>query len=221
MAEKLRTILSELATDVKATNIDDRISFRYLHSKFTSKLQYFVRLEAKTREIFKNTPLWQPINCLNLIEVPTNTCGYIDKCNSLSRSEIKIPAVYDTNYGPTIKVLTIDGFNEFKLIAPHEYKDYINRRFAPVNKVYWIENGYLYFPNVTIEAVKPLLIPKNPIEVDKINGSADQCTSPLEAYINYPDYLIMLAKKEVFNEIMGRTRVVEDEKGDNNTNIKN
>jgi hypothetical protein len=44
----------------------------------------------------------------------------------------------------------------------------------------------------------------------------------LDSEINYPDYLITLAKQETLKEISSvYKRVVEDEKGDNNSNIKN
>lgn len=222
MAKTLRQVLSELVTDIKAVNLDDRVSFRYLDSKFKSKVEYFLRLEAKSREILKDFSIWKPINCIDLIDVASNACNVTDICFTLKRSKDKIPEAYNTNYGQLIKVLTIDGINEFKPIKSNEYGDYINREYIRNKYVYWMEDQYIYIPNTTIETIKSLIIPKNPIEVDKLNCEASACASPLDAVLSYPDYLITLAKKEVLNELLGAyKRVIEDEKGDDNTNVKN
>lgn len=222
MDKKLRTILSELATDVKALSLDDHISFRYLHSKFSSKLDYFLRLEAKSREIFKDFTLWKSIDCIELVEVATNPCGFIDACKTVKRSSIKIPEAYNTNWGQLIKVLTIDGSVEFKPIKSSDLKDYLNREYGGIPNVYWMENQRIYIPNTTLDSVKALIIPKNSIEVDKMNCEENPCASILDGIINYPEYLITLAKQEVLKEISGvYVRMVEDEKGDDNTNRKN
>lgn len=222
MAQKLITILSELASDTKAFNLDDRISFRYLYHKFNSKIQYFLRLEAKSREILKDYTLWKKIDCLELIDVASNSCGFIDGCNTLKRSKEKIPEAFNTNYGPIIKLLTI-GVNgeELKLINSSAYSSYITREYN--NKLpYWIENNYIYIPNTNIQILKVLIMPKNPIEVDILNGEATKCSKIFDSIVNYPDYLITLAKQEVIKELLnGYKRVIEDEKGDDNTNRKN
>lgn len=218
----LRQIVSELATDVKATNLDDRVSFRYLASKFNSKLDYFLRLEFKSREFAKSQNIWQPIACVELEEVNSGACGFIDKCTLLKRSVCKIPTAYSTNYGLLLKVLTIDGREAFKLINnSSDYKDYITRRWAGNLKPVFLENKYLYVPDLDIQAVKLLIIAKNLFELDLCKGALTNCSNPLDAEVPYPDYLITLAKKEVYNEILNRTNVREDEKGDDNTNQKN
>ena len=175
----LRNILSTLGADVKALNLDDRISYRYLASKFYNKIDYYLRLEARSREIYSDLSSWKVIQCVTMEEVPLTTCGNIESCSAVYRSKIKIPEVFKSNYGLIIKVFSIDGSREFKLI-----------------------------------------IPKNASEVDKINGTLDKCSSPLDGEVSFPDYLVTLALKDVFTELAGRGGIVEDEKGDDNTNKK-
>lgn len=222
MSKTLRDIVSELATDNKAVNGDDQISFRFLAQKFTSKLEYFIRLEARSREFAKTQDLWRPVNKVELVDVPVASCRFIDHCNNLKRSLNPIPEAISTNYGLLLKVLTIDGRTEFKSINSESYKDYVLREFGTADKAYYLENKYLYIPNTTIEFVKLLIIPKNICSVDKENGVISKCASALDCYVNYPDYLITLAKQECLKEISGiYKRTIEDEKADDNTNIKN
>ena len=221
MAQSVKQILSSLATDVKAVNLDDRVSFRFLHTKFNDKIGYFLRLEAKSREILKDTTLWRSLDFIELIDVD-DRLGLND-CFTLKRSKKKLPEAFNTNYGQLIKIFTLDHNIELKLIKASDYGDYTKRQYRSAKTfAAYIENGYLYIPNVTWQAVKGLIIAKNPIEVDKFNGTVSKCASPLDGEVAYPDYLIALAKREVLNELAGAyKRIVEDEKGDDNTNIKN
>jgi hypothetical protein len=216
-----RQVISDIIDDLKAVNLDDRISYRFIGSKFNNEIAYFLRLEAKSREFAKLQNLWKPVNCLKLKEVNLGECNAIESCNTLLRSEDKIPKVFDTNYGLLIKVLTVDGRRTIPLIAnSSEAEDYNNRRWGKAKDICYLENNYLYFPDSSLEAVKLLLIPMDPYEVDKANGAIG-CTFPLDAELPYPKYLVTLAKREVLNQLSGITkRVVEDEKGDENTNIK-
>lgn len=221
MAQKLKTILSELATDIKSINADDKTSFRYLHSKFNSKIEYFLRLEARSREILKDKSVWKTIDCQELIDVNANTCGFIDYCKTLKRTKDKIPEAYNTNYGQLVKVLTLDGRSEFTMIKSNEYSDYTNREFKSNKAVFWLEDKYVYVPDTEIQFIKIMLLPKNSSEVEKLN-CPDECNLVLESEVSYPDYLITLAKQEVLKEISNvYKRTIEDEKADNNTNIKN
>lgn len=217
----LRTIVSDLDTAVRGLNLDDRISFRYLANLFKSKMAYFLRQDAKTREIFKNFGIWSTINCVELCDVPPNSCGYIDNCNTLKRSIICLPKSYDTIYGPMIKVFTIDRRGEFTFIFSGDYKDYSTREYNTKKNVFWIEDRYVYVPNSSIENIIIMLLPDNPIDVDILNSCCDVCTSPLDGVITYPDYLITIAKQEALKEISGiYKRTIEDEKGDDDTNRK-
>jgi hypothetical protein len=219
MGKKLRQIVSTLALDIKAKNLDDRISFRYLADKFKDKIAYFLRLEAKSREFVRDISIWKTIGCVELIEVATNTCGFIDECNTLKRSKIKVPNVYNTNYGLLIKVLTIDGRISFTGINSNQYKDFTKLEYGGNGRFFFIEDGYLYFPNTDIESVKVLLIPKEPIEVDVLNNPC-KCAYPLDGEVNYSDYLIILAQQEVLKELLPATGIVQDEKPNDNTNLK-
>lgn len=217
--QTLREICSDLSNDINAINLDDRKSFRYLANKFRDQISYFLRLEARSREILKEMGLWQPLECIDLEDAPASCCLQYDCATSLKRSVKQIPEAYATNYGLLIKVFLADG-REVKLINSFDYRDYINREYKTTKLVYWIEDKYIFIPDTTVEVVKGSLLPKDPIDVEKFNCTADQCASPLDGKITYSDYLITLAKQEVFKQLAGGKGIPEDEKGDDNTNKK-
>jgi hypothetical protein len=169
-----------------------------------------------------NPAFWLQINCMELIDSPVTACGFIDGCNTLKRTKDKLPDAFDTNYGRLVKVSTL-GVNssELKSINSFDYTDYINRKYKPKNGAYWIQDGYVYIPNTDLEAIKVLIIPKLSYEVDKLNGTANACARLLDSELNYPDYLITLAKQESLKEVAGGyKRLVDDENGNDNTNQK-
>lgn len=223
MTHTLRDIVSEIATDAKALTLDDNISFRYIVSKFLGKLEYFLRIEARSREFSKTQNLWKPIkDTIYLIDVPVGDACFKDSCNTLKRSECKIPKPLGTSYGLLIKVLSIDRKYEYKAIDSQGIRDYSNREFGKKARAYYLEDDYIYVPNTTVERIRVLLIPKDICSVDKLNGTISPCATPLDCVIDYPDYLITLSKQEVIKEIVGGyKREIQDEKGDDNTNIKN
>jgi hypothetical protein len=224
MSKTYKDILSELASDVRSFNLDDRISFRYLYSKLNGKLEYFLKLESKSREIAKDPTVWKTINCVELEDSNNTVCGFIDGCNTLKKSKTTLPEAQVLSTGLSLKVFTIDGLTELQIIQSREYKDYITREYKTTKLAYWIENNYLYIPNTDIEAVRITLMPKDPAAVDAANGISSgtgTCSGPLDSTINYPDYLITLAKQEVLKELTGAYKAItEDEKGDLNTNNK-
>lgn len=221
--QTLRQVVSDLASTLKSVNLDDRISFRYLANVFRDKFSTFLRVEGRSRDVFKQAGIWQPLDCIELEDVSVTACGDIGDCQTLKRSVKKLPESYTTNYGVLLKILTINGLQEFKqIMQSFDYQDYVNREYGPTKEVFWLQDNYIYIPNTTVEAVRGVIIPKDPIAVDKANGRCNACASPLEAQLNYPDYLITLAKQEVLRDLGGvYVPKVEDERGDDNTNRKN
>lgn len=222
MNKKLREVLSELATDLKARNYDDKISYRYLNSKFRSKLDYFLRLESKSREFLRDYTLWKKIKFEELEDISDSAHGVYTRCTSLKRSINELPELVNTAYGKLIKVIGLDNSTEYTFIKSIDYKDYMNRPYIKHKHVFWVDDNKIVIPNTNLEAISIYLIPKDESEVDKLNKDLPPCSSSLDGKLPYPDYLITLAKQETLRELLGSyARVVEDEKGDDNSNIKN
>lgn len=220
MAQTLRQVLSDLSGDIKALNLDDRQSFRFLASKFRDKIQVFIRQDARSRELVSESNIWKSIDCVEFKDVDVIDCCDVNDDTLIKKSKVEIPEAYSTTYGNLIKVFTLDGLIEYKEIKPFEYKDFINRPYSK-GKYFWLSNKHLFVPDATFKAAKVLVIAKNPLEVDILNGKCNKCTSPLDAELNYPSYLITVAKRAVLDELSGITaRTVVDEKPNLNENEK-
>lgn len=159
---------------------------------------------------------------MELADINPASCGIdLNLCKNLKKSIIEIPESYSTSYGPLVKVFTIDNLVEFTFIKSIDFKDYFIRKFKTNKKVFWLENKHIFVPDTEIEKIKVYIIPKDPSEVDKINGDKDICASPLDSELSYPDYLIKIAKQEVLKELLaGYKQIKQDERTDDNTNKK-
>lgn len=220
MSQTLRQVLSDLSSDINALNIDDRKSFRWLASKFKDKVQVFIRQDARSRELVRDSNIWKPINCVKLDEIKAIDCCDIEDAGTFRQSKVKIPEAYSTSYGNLVKVFTLNGSVEFKEIKSFEYKDFVNREYGS-GKYFWFVGRKIIIPDSTVESVKVLIIAKNPLDVDLLNNDCNKCKSILDAELNYPDYLISAAKQAVLQELSGVTaRIVPDEKPNENLNEK-
>lgn len=212
MAQTLREVCSDIINDVKAYNLDDRLSYRYVKNKLIDKAEYFVRQDAEARKLQKIIDLWQPIDCIDLVEVPANYCGDVS-CKTVMKSVIKLPESYQTNYGNLIKVFNIDYTKEYTLTTPALYKDEKNRKFPSNKSYYWVIGGYIYIPDSTVEVISVLGMFKESLQ----NG----CNKPLDSKFSFPDYIKTIAKQEVLKELLTGKQIPQDEKPNLNTNIKN
>lgn len=217
---KLRAIISDVINDLNAVNRDDKPSYRYIANKLRDKANYFLKQDADSRKLFKINTLWKHIECVDLKDEPLNLCPwYLQNCEKIKKSTIKIPDTYETLYGNLIIVSHLKNKYTFKEIKPYQYGEYSANPFAK-GKVFWIENGYLYIPDTSIEHVKIFGVFKDTTQVDKLNGISS-CLSPLDSEFAFPEYIITIAKQEVLKELVGTTKqIVPDNKPDLNTTTR-
>lgn len=219
MPQTLRQIVSDLSNDIKALNVDDHYSYRYLASKFNDAIQIFLRQDAKSREFTNETNNWKPIHCIDLEDVDSIKCCGVSG-EIIKKSLQKIPEAFSTSYGNLIKVFTLDLATEFKQIKSQEYKEFSTREYGNSN-YFWIEQNHIFIPKITYKTVKALIIPKNQLEVDILNKEKTICTNPLDVEVNYPNYMITIAKQEVIRVLFSSTlQKVVDENPNLNTNQK-
>lgn len=222
MDKTLRDIVSELATDVKAITLEERVSFRFLANKFIYQLEYFLHQETRSREFIRKHNIWQSIDCLDLIDVSTNACGMIDECNTLKRSKEKLPKPIDTSYGLLIKVFTIDGLTQYNAVLPQSYKDYANREYSDNDiRTFYLQDDYIYIPNTSVESVKALVITKDFCKTSALNGKISKCYSPLDCVLAYPDYLISISKEAVLRQVAGVYEHIPTNRKETNVDISN
>lgn len=218
----LRQAVSDVVGDLKAYNLDDKYSYRFLASKLRGNIENFLKQDAVDRSIFKINELWKPLKNIDLKDSYNDTNNiYFDSKTTIKKSIHKIPDVYTCKYGNLIKITNVNNSIEYQPTKPFQYKDIKNREFSDPNvRYYWIEDGYLYIPDSEVEEVRAYGLFKDSQEADVFNGVVDCCFKPLDSILLVPDYIITIAKKQVYVDLIAGKNIIEDSNPDQNTNNK-
>ena len=218
-----KQLASDMATELKALNIDERMSFRFILSRLKDKTRLFIKQDADSRRLLKITNIWKTIKCLDMCDIDAIECACdIPNCKVIKKSKIKIPRVFDSNYGSLIKVLTIDGGKEYLPTTLSSYIDIKNREIQNPNiKYFWMEDGYIFIPDSMVEQVRVVGLFENPEEVDVINDPSLKCSKPLDALFPCPGHLLEIIKKDTIGELVRLFKNVPDDESPNqNSNLK-
>ena len=212
--DTLRQLCSDISTELKSNNIDDRYSFRFLSSRIKDKIKNFIKQDADNRRLSKLIDIFYTFPIIDMEEVPyINYNVDIPDNRSLMKSKKPIINTLSTNYGNLITIFDISGDTKYTLIKHADYKDILNLEYRDKRIKYaWIEEGYLFIPESTTEKVKAIGIPENPEEL-----SCEPCSKPLDTELPFPQYLIDIVKKDIITELTGEKRIVEDD----NPNLNN
>ena len=205
--DTLRQLCSDISTELKANNIDDRYSYRFLSSRIKDKIKNFIKQDADNRRISKLIDIFLPFPIIEMEEVPyINYDVDIPDKRTLRKSKKLMINTLSTNYGNLIHIFDIGGDSKYTLIKHADYKDILNLEYRDKRIKYaWIEGGYLFIPDSSVEKVKAIGLPENPEEL-----SCEPCSEPLDTPLPFPQYLIDIVKKDIISELTGEKRIVED-----------
>lgn len=222
-----RQVISDIIEDLRAKNLDDKVSKRYIHNKLRDYAALFIKRDSDIRRLLNLSDIWTEVQCVELCEAPLSDCCNEDipQCNLVMKSVKKLPEVYETIYKELIQVFNPLFAKEFKQITPQEYKDIVNREFKDKRiKYFWISNGYLVIPDSLVSVVTLRGVFANPAEAKRMSSSyndEDKCVGILDQPFVCPDYLIPVVKDETLNNLFKfYKRNVLDETPNLNTNIK-
>lgn len=210
-----RSISSDIQSELRANNIDDRYSFRFLTSKIKDKVKNFVKQDADNRRFYKLPELWKPFPPIEM-KVVDNTEYALDvpECKTLMKSKKELPKTFSSNYGELIRIFTINGETQYHLTTKIAYRDIMNREFRDKRIKYaWIEGGFLYIPDSEVQVVKAMGFNESTL-------SPDGCSKPLDEELSVPPYLLDIVKKDIINELLGKKNIHVDEKPNLNSNEK-
>src|SRR5688572_9145497 len=126
----LRELASDIQSELKAQNIDDRYSNRFLVSRIKDKARNFIKQDADSRKLLKFNELWMTYPVIDLVEEPyINYNVDIPDARMVMRSRKPISRAFSSNYGDLLRVFTISGDIEYKLIRKYQYRDILNSEF--------------------------------------------------------------------------------------------
>jgi hypothetical protein len=223
-----RQIISDILIDLRAVNLDDKVSKRYILNKLRNYAALFIKRDAEARKLLGISDLWTDVQCVELCETPLVECCDIDipNCNTVMKSKHKIPQTFETLYKEMLEVHNPTYAKEFKQITPKEYKNIKLREFQDKRiKYYWFTNGYLVIPDSLVETVTLRGAFVNPAEAKKLNAcngdEGSKCISTLDQPFVCPDYLVPVVKEATLKDLFSYyKRSIADEQPNLNTNIK-
>lgn len=222
-----RQIISDIVNDLRALNLDDRVSKRYILSKLRTFAALFIKRDADTRRLLNIAEIWTDVPCVEMCETPLVDCCNIDipDCKIVMKSRKKLPEVLQTLYKELLQVFNPIYAKEYIATTPQQWKNIQGRKYVDRRvKYYWISNGYLIIPDALATTVTIRGVFLNPDEAKKLNSCLDndnQCVSILDQPFTCPDYLVSVVKQETLKDLFNfykRNQV--DEAPNLNTNEK-
>lgn len=224
-------IVSEITNALRALNIDDRISPRYILSVVRDKVALYVKRENERYRLYNYEDIWTTIECIEMEPADKVQCCDIEipKCRFYMRSVKKLPAMYSFNNGPVVReVISLDDSTEFISSNPRAYRKTLDREFIDkTTKYYWFQNNHLIIPDTQVRSITFTGYFQDPAEAIGIgcggNNSLNygDCTNPLDMDFQCPPHLRAIVKQDSLNEIMNSfKRVVVDENPNLSNNIK-
>jgi len=221
---KNKEIVSEIINDLRALNIDDRISSRYVLSKLRGFLALYIKRENDQRKLYDYDTLWLTVPCVEM--EPANDiecCGVvIPKCKTWMRSKKAIPEIYITGQGPAIQQL--QSARGDIVFIKSTLKDYLKasaRRWQnKENKYFWIENNHLVVPDSEIELVTLVAYFKDKKAGKELSGCPEtdcgekdpKCNLPMDEDFDCPDYLLAQVKQDTITNLFNfyKRNIVDD-----------
>jgi hypothetical protein len=226
--QTVRQAISDIMVDLRAQNLDDKVSKRYIHNKLKDYAAIMIKRDADQRRILNISDIWTEVQCVEFCEAPIVECCNIDipQCKNVMKSVKPLPETYETFYKELLQIFNPLYAKEFKQITPQEYKDILAREFVdPRIKYFWIANKHVIIPDSKVEIAVFRGVFANPAEAKKLNSceaeDTNACPGILDQPFICPDYLMPVVKQEVLKDLFNfYKRNVLDESPNLNTNKK-
>jgi len=223
MSDTIGYTVSRVRNSIKAVKEDAFVTDRYLWSLVIKYAKLFMDQQDQTSlNTFKSS--WKTI-CLELIEVDKveACCGGIKSGCIIMRTKDPLPTPFDGKNGPLFRtVSSVDTSVEIKPTEPATYTSMtkLTTFHFNKNKYYWWLNGFMYFPNITYEAVKVEGVWEGDIsavvgDAVEVNGA---CTVKQDQTTSIPDELFAQIEQQVLAEILPQVSLPPDG-GDDKQNI--
>lgn len=227
MTLSYNSIVSRIQQTLNSLTKDTYIPRRYILSVFKAKAESFMAQKFHDKSLFRETSLYEWIDCVCMEEVPPRKCGVeLKKCDTVMRSKHELPGMIWSRYGPSlITVTTIDGDKDYEIISHSYYSDIRNSpnfdKFKGNYAIVYPDNR-LYIPDNTVRKVNVLIY-----SLDEKKNTLSECGSADNSVdcTNYWDTTIELSSKlseaifqETLREISMRLGIPFDADENNNPN---
>lgn len=220
MATTIGETVSRVRNLVKGVKEDAFLTDRLLYSLILKYAKLFIRRQDTENKIMRFQSLFEPLPCVELVEVDKveACCADIKTNCTIMRTKDKLPVVLEGAYGPLFRTISsIDGSQQCFKTYPTTYTSMTKSSTFRYNKnkYYWYLNGYLYFPNITWEAVRIEGLWDESIAMYTCDG--DQCAPRQDDQTHFPEYLFAEIEQSVLKDL-GFLLQAPTEAGDDNQN---
>lgn len=216
---KNREFVTRVMNDAGALTKDQHLSERWILFIGRQIATTYISQRIGDGKIFRDNNVMTTINCLKMKEIKSVDCCFVEflLCKTLMRSEERIPGIIYGRTGPGIYMVSnVDNSIHFNRINLREYNSSKDRRFGSVVKhVYYVDDGYLWIPDVHIEAVNVKVVTLQRREANKLAGcncpEGEDCISEWDYDFICPDSILDMVVKSTVQEVMGtRIQIPED-----------
>ena len=206
--------ISRVRGILKGTTEDSFLTDRFVYSIISKYTKLTLRKQQLQNQLMKHEDLFKMLSFVDLIDVDKveADCAAIKSNCTIKRTEKKLPKIFNGNRGPLIrKVYSIDGSFDFVQISPAAYIAVTMSTNFKYNKTkyYWFRNGYLYFPDVDIEAVMVEALWEDTLD-GFCSTEDDECMSMQEQAIPMPDYLFAEVEQMAQQEFTITLKIPDD-----------
>lgn len=147
---------------MNSINKDAHVSRRWILSIGRQKARSYIAQKYADGTLFGEESLYTHINCLEMDRVRKIDCCFDEfkLCRILMRSKKRLPDMIYTRIGPAIiKVSNIMDDIIFTSISLRKYANNKERKYGNIDQYYYyVNDGYIYIPDINIEAINVDLI---------------------------------------------------------------
>ena len=149
---KINEAISNVKNDFRLVHADRRITLKYIYTLLQKHTAALIKQESDKNVLVKSDTIWQSLNCIELIEVPTTDecCKYTSKCK-IYRTKDKLPEMYEDSWGVIFRSInSIDMSKDITVIKMSQWLRKLENANFKYDKTFYVfyRNGYLYFPNI-------------------------------------------------------------------------
>lgn len=213
-----REFVTRIINDLGAITKDEHLSRRWILFIGRQTAQSYIAQKFADGSLAREINLVTNIKCMKMIRVKSIDCCFAEfrLCKILMRSEKKIPGLMYGRAGATIlSVTNIDDTINFYKTDLSSYSIGKNRRYGNLDRnLYYVDDGYIWIPDVKIEAVNVRLITlerKKSLALSECYCDKDQrCVSEWDFEFICPDKLLDAVISRTIQEVSMRLQIPVD-----------
>lgn len=151
-----RHLVSLVRADIDRFGPDRHISDRHILATLLDIINKYNSQQITQRQISGVDQVFTLIECLEMEEVPLNSCCDIESDCMIAKSKKKLPLLVDSRYGLSIRsVKSGDGKVKFNILnTPERYANTLALNPKQRKPYFFMKDGYLYITDPDVEIVK-------------------------------------------------------------------